>query len=512
MLEASMHIDTKRYWVLYLPTLVKHLVYCVKSSGDYSIQLGNSFGFKSYHPFERRATIRQCQCSGHSSIKPEKIEETRYLALDVHLFPVSFPLHIENQPWEKRNFEPQTFKTFNAQPAGSERGLYASNDTRRPSAAADSVFLPRPSAPSPYPSAWHNPTNSDAVSSQKSSPAAHSLSNPALNSSGHAPHEAILGPEHYFTVFHAFTDCPSIDPVSVTVSERTYATPRKAYAQMRAHKFRSATEADLLITALRTFRAKAKAAVLNSLACCLYLEDDPQQRHLLQYLLGGFSLLESRSTDSEVLLTPWNSHGNNPAAMSSIYSRPDLNTVEDDLRPLVFVLFQVQEIRGDKLPRKSLLYRREDKDAADEMETPRIKIRMPRISALARKARADARSLQDPEIARRLYLDMNTFFRRSMNPWNRGLAQEYPRPPMSAYRLPLTLAQWHAKRVRRNAMTLPGVEPGPSAQDVVDNRGNAWKFGFTGHLNPILQPLFNQDLDLRDRQHLQPTSEDEPWE
>ncbi|KAJ7653083.1 hypothetical protein DFH06DRAFT_1133900 [Mycena polygramma] len=397
----------------------------------------------------------------------------------------------------------------------------------------------RPSSPS-----WHNPI-SDAVSSQESIPA-HSPPNPAFNSSGHAPYEAILRPEHYFAAFHTFTDCPSIDPVSVTVSERTYATPRKVYAEMRAHRFRSATEADLLITALRTFvrvedysaarvalrafttvsptsfqRAKAKAAVLNSLACRLYLEDDVRQRHLMQYLLGGFSLLESRSTDLEVLLTPWNCHDDNLAATSSMYTRPDLNTVEDDLRPLVFVLFQVQDIRGDKLPRKSLLYRREDKDAAvvlgkfgsdfrfelelnrtepevqdiplalvvpqnmffvdlkplsplrsqqfqptmilfrdllqsdppqelqervgftisaslegsgsgfsillnlnrtelahhyaaDEMETPRIKVRTPRISALARKARADARSLQDPEIARRLYLDMNNFFRRSL--------------------------------------------------------------------------------------------------
>ncbi|KAJ7653086.1 hypothetical protein DFH06DRAFT_1204669 [Mycena polygramma] len=253
--------------------------------------------------------------------------------------------------------------------------------------ARRSLYTHTPSAPYRYPPHNLNPI-SDAVSPPK-----HTFSR--TPKSDRKEQNAVFGIAHYLAALNAFVrrplDSGTPHKRTYTAQGMVYATPRMVYADMRTRRFRGATEAWLLATALRVFvrfedytaarvalrafmkapgssepslRAYAKAVVLSSFASHLYLERIPRLRHLKQYLLGGFSLLESRTTDLDA------ANVDDRFSSEESFSIPpwDLRTVEADMRPLVFALLQAQYFRYGI--HKDLA--RQDAQAVEEMENAQV--------------------------------------------------------------------------------------------------------------------------------------------
>ncbi|KAJ7653088.1 hypothetical protein DFH06DRAFT_1204672 [Mycena polygramma] len=266
--------------------------------------------------------------------------------------------------------------------------------------------------------------------------------------SSYTPFAVLPRFDHYLAAFGAFATRPPSsslcrglpDPVPVILSDRTYFTPRMVYAEMHADLFEPAIEAKLLTVAMGTFvrvadytaarvalhnfmeiptttavqRAKVKAAVLNALACRMYFDRKPRQRHLVRYLLGGMSihdselrpwLLERPTAEDfcwDLSQLPWSSD----SWIGLRFKTYTAEEIKDDLRPLAFILRQAQRILGGNVARSSPLYTREDERAVEEMDKLRIQ-------ALIQKAQTDAENRMKTEIARRLYLDLHGVFRQS---------------------------------------------------------------------------------------------------
>ncbi|KAJ6551845.1 hypothetical protein B0H19DRAFT_1159162 [Mycena capillaripes] len=232
---------------------------------------------------------------------------------------------------------------------------------------------------------------------------------PAPTPSIYAPDSPVTGPcsHHiYIAVFREFGNRHSRwyrPPPAPAILERLLSsTPRQVYAEMRAvtdGNYR-ADKFKVLTAALRTFtyvedyaaayvtlrafielsasnyyRVKAKAVVLSALACQMYSERDASRRHLLQYLLGGISILDGE----------WQ-----PGKSASPQQSLPATGAEDDLRPLAFMLRQALRRMVDL----KTTWRRGDEQVAmdralGEMEWPVIRARRERRKLMEERKRED---------------------------------------------------------------------------------------------------------------------------
>ncbi|KAF7378039.1 hypothetical protein MSAN_00227800 [Mycena sanguinolenta] len=198
---------------------------------------------------------------------------------------------------------------------------------------------------------------------------------------------------------------PNTRPVAL--AQRHALTPRQLYLKMRSPKnhlkMRRSTETAVLTTALRAFVrledyagalvvlrgmpadlddaecALVIKAALHPLACRLYMERDSTRPRITRALLGAPSLSAAgweigsgswaMPERAQWLISRLLKHNTRKAELELVEDE-----VEDNLRPVAFILRQMMQIHGGATKRKTVTpWREEEVKATEEMETRRRK-------------------------------------------------------------------------------------------------------------------------------------------